>query len=233
MINKLSQFQVSVTAADMDTTITAALELTGRYVEGAITVPAGENRRFLAQALDDTGRVIYEGSTTADIRPNTTTELTIILDPAVPLVKLSPRHAEVAPYSTFAIDVEAYNIDSLYNISFRVHWDNSLVYPDSASRGSGLAAGVQFVPFQIDNDSNYFPIAVTETDRQTPIVDQDGNVVLATVYFTASYPEAGPASTSLTVEVTDAYKPPPPTDEAERITDIETDGSVIDIASEL
>jgi len=204
LIELINQFQVIVTAPDMDS-IVAPLVLNGTIIEGKIDVPTGNNRKFVVQALDTVGLVIYAGSTVVNIESGVERLLTINLYPQVSLIKFTPRFQTVGANVPFAVDVKVFNIDSLYSISFRVSYSYP-VWPDSARVGRDLDSNVIFFN-RIDNLTQIYAIAVSQTDQTTPIVNANGYATLATVYFTSGYPEIGTDTAELLIEVTEMRKP--------------------------
>jgi hypothetical protein len=132
LIESVTQFLLIVTGPGMDS-IQTELTLSGGHLEGEVDVPAGRKRKFEVQARDQSNRLIYRGSTVVDVEPGQSIELTINLYPVVPLVKLSPRFQEVDPNSPCTVDVKVFRIRDLYGVSFRIHYDGLLVYPDSGS----------------------------------------------------------------------------------------------------
>ena len=204
LIESVTEFLLIVTGPGMDS-IKAELALSGGHLEGEVDVPAGRKRKFEVQARDQSNRLIYRGSTTVDVEPGKRIDLTINLYPVVPLVKLSPRFQEVGPNSPCSVDVKVFRIRDLYGISFRIHYDGLLVYPDSAVKAGGLGPDVIMLPPQNDPDSYFYATGITQTDQESPIVDENGYATLARVFFTSNREVSGTAR--LTVEVTELRKP--------------------------
>ncbi len=201
-IELVSQFWLIVTGPGMDS-IQTELTLSGGHLEGEVDVPAGRKRKFevqARQARDQSNQLIYRGSTTIDVEPGETIELTINLYPVVPLVKLSPRFQEVDPGSPCSVDVKVFRIRDLYGISFKIHYDGLLVYPDSAVLANDLDPNVIMLPPQNDPDSYFYATGITQTDQESPIVDENGYATLARVFFTSNREVSGTAQ--LTIEVT-------------------------------
>ena len=203
LIESVSQFLLIVSGPGMETD-TTELTLNGRYLKGEVEVPAGRDRRFVVEALDETGRVIYRGSTTVDVEPGETIDLTINLYPVVPLVKLSPRFLQVPADTTFALDVKVFNIDSLYSIAFRVYFPSYLLGVDSAILGRNLDPNL-FLFDTTGLDTGFY--AITPFGSAPPIVDQNGNATLATIFFSTFYPETDADTAKLTIKPTALLKP--------------------------
>jgi len=227
LIEQVSQFWLIVTGPGMDS-IQTELTLSGGHLEGEVDVPAGRKRKFEVQARDQSNRLIYRGSTTVDVVPGETIDLTINLYPVVPLVKLSPRFQEVEANSLCSVDVKVFRIRDLYGISFRIHYDGLLVYPDSAVLASDLDPNLIFFEI-IDSIPQVYAITVSQIDQSTPIVDRDGNASLARVFFTTDREVSGLAQ--LTVEGTGLTRiNSTPTADSIFIADsIFTDGSLIEV----
>ncbi|MFQ6008212.1 MAG: hypothetical protein ACE5K8_04595, partial [Candidatus Zixiibacteriota bacterium] len=137
LLQFVDEFRLIVTGPDMDR-IETSLEYIDGFLEGEVQVPAGNNRIFTALALDAASQVIiYRGEDTIDIAADAVVNLTINLYPQVDLIKLSPRFRSVDANSIFTEDVKVFNIDSLYGISFRIHFDSGgVALPDSAIAGN-------------------------------------------------------------------------------------------------
>lgn len=201
LIELVSQFLLIVTGPDMER-IETTLTLQGQYIVGEVEVPAGRDRRFVVSALDEAGRLIYQGDTTVDIEAGTEIVLNISLYPQVPLVKLSPRFQPVQSNATFSLDVRVSKIHNLYGISFRILFESYLVRPESIQVNPDLIR-----VDHIDIDSGFYAIGLSETDTTRLLVDTSGNATLATVYFQSLYPEIGADTTTLTIKVTELRRP--------------------------
>lgn len=201
LIDEVSAFRVIVTADDFDAPIDSPLTLTGRYLEGSVAVPPGPNRTFTVTASNVVGVVLYRGDTTVSIEADSEVELLINLFPQVSLARVSPRYIEVPANSRFSVDVRVFNVPDLYGIAFRLHWQGTIVYPDSAASLLPLGVDPIFVD-RIEPNFGYYAIAVTQTSPGVPIVDAAGDADIARVYFTSFTPEVVSETASLSVEVT-------------------------------
>ncbi|MDH3889898.1 MAG: hypothetical protein OEV49_02340 [candidate division Zixibacteria bacterium] len=201
LIDEVSAFRVIVTADDIDPPIESPLTMTGRYLEGSVEVPPGPARTFTVEAENVVGVVLYRGDTTVNIDPDSEVELMISLFPQVSLTRVSPRYLEVLPNSQFGVDVRVFNIPDLYGIAFRLHWQGTIVYPDSAASLLPLGVDPIFVD-RIEPNLGYYAISVTQTAQGVPIVDATGHADIARVYFTGFTPDVAADTASLTVEVT-------------------------------
>ncbi len=229
LMEAVSRFSLFVTAPDMDT-VRTELTLNGRYLEGRVEVPAGRERKFDVRAYDEAGTLIYQGDTTVNVEPGVEIRLTIDLhpNPEVPLVRLSPRFQRIDANSSCLVVIKVFNIDSLYNISFRVYFSRTSLQPDSAVKNSTLDTGVEFVPFLIDSIplTSYYAIAITQTDQTTPIVDDSGYATLGSIYFTSLYPEVAVDTAELTMQVTGLFKP---SRDSIPVASVYTDNGLIEI----
>lgn len=223
LIDEVSAFRVIVTADDFETPIDSPLTLIGRYLEGRVSVPPGPNRTFTVKASNVVGVVLYLGDTTVSIDPDSEVELLINLFPQVSLTRVSPRYLEVAANSQFSVDVRVFNVQNLYGIAFRLHWQGTIVYPDSAAPLLPVGVDPIFVD-RIEPSFGYYAIAVTQTSPGVPIVDAAGDADIARVYFTSFSPELVSDTASLAVEVTgltDTFGNEMP------IGDVSIDGSMV------
>ncbi len=66
-VSQIATYRVIVTGPDMDSVVAPLTVIDGRYLEGVVEVPAGRNRRFAVQALDESGTVLYQGITITDV----------------------------------------------------------------------------------------------------------------------------------------------------------------------
>ena len=231
LMEMVTGFRVTVTPEGIDTVIIVWLTTLEeeRYVVADIEVPAGCRLKVQIDAFDENRTLIYSGVKFTTVEAGRNRAISIDLIPVVQLVKLSPRFAQVPINSTFRVIVKAYNLDSLYNISFRIHWDSSLVWPDSAVTGVGLGSNVEIVSFPVDSQLMEFPISITQTDQVTPIVDSNGYATLAVVYFHADSLSVGINTVNLSVDVTALTCLG--SDSIIVVDSVVTDGSVIEVGN--
>ena len=200
-ISQVSQFQVTASGPDMET-ITVPMILIGRYLEGVVPVPEGNNRLFVVEAKDVDGRVLYTGQRVVEsIEAGEVLELTVDMypHPEVLLMKITPRYVEVPPLVPFDVQVKVFNIPDLYGITFRIHWEANLIRPDAAVIGTGLPGRTTFFAM-VDTVARAYAISVTNTDQVNPLTDTQGNAHLATVSFIPA--SVIPSSSMLTIEIT-------------------------------
>ncbi|MEA3296488.1 MAG: leucine-rich repeat domain-containing protein [candidate division Zixibacteria bacterium] len=230
MVTKFRVTVTTVTPEDMDSIVTWLTTLeNGRYVVTDLEVPAGCRLRVQIEAFDEDNTVIYSGVEYTIVEAGQNRDVPIDLVPVVELVKLSPRFAQVPDNSIFRVFVKAYNLDSLYNISFRIHWDKTLVWPDSAGVVVGLDSSVEFITFPIDSQLMEFPISITQTDQVTPIVDSNGYANLAVVYFHSDSIAVGIDTVNLSIDVTALTYLGSSDSDSIFVDSVKTDGSVIEV----
>jgi hypothetical protein len=223
MVDAISQFQVIVTADDINPAIEVRLLLVGRYLYGVVLIPPGKNRTITVEARDYEGSLLYQGDTTLSLTTNEVVQLTIGLYPVISLVRISPRYLEVPLYSDFFVDVRAFNVEELYGITFRLHWQGSVVYPDSAK--SLLPPGRELIWVdRIESNLQYYEISISNTDQTNPIVDVNGDADLARVYFSTVFPESIEVGASLMIEVMEMTRLP---DATIPLDSVKVDGSTV------
>lgn len=189
-------FQVTVTAADMDT-ITARMAPQAGAVEVVLVVPVGARRRFTAEALDDLGQVLYRGETVIDVLPFGSLTVPIDMAPIVPMLYFSPHFPTVRMGDEFTLALRAANLPQLSGLGFEIAWgDLAPVELDSAFASAAvLAAGGGMW-----EEGLYFGI-YTEGGI---LVDEQGNGVLAHFRFsTAEAFAAGAYAVPFTIELND------------------------------
>lgn len=227
LLQFVDEFRLIVTGPDMDR-IETSLEYIDGFLEGEVQVPAGNNRIFTALALDAASQVIiYRGEDTIDIAADAVVNLTINLYPQVDLIKLSPRFRSVDANSIFTEDVKVFNIDSLYGISFRIHFDSGgVALPDSAIAGNSNLIFLDTLVF----DSGYYAFAISQSDQLTPIVNAQGNATLVRVYFHSLQPQIDVDTAEFQIEVTGLTKivGGAPVDVA--FADVYTDRTIIEVS---
>jgi len=228
MVDAISQFMVTVTGEDIDPPIEAPLILTGRYLEGVVLVPPGDDRNFKVEASDIEGAVLYAGDTTVSVFAGEPLVLNINLYPVISLVRVSPRYQQVSPNSDFFVDVKAFNVPELYGITFRLHWTQieSIVYPDSAGPLTPVGTDVLFTD-RINPTLLYYEISLSNTDQLTPLVDANGDAELVRVYFRSFTPELLGSAAGLSVEVMQMTRLPADTIP---LDSVKYDGSTVVVA---
>ena len=125
MVHLIDHARLTITSYSRNTTTTVELLINGNYLEGEISeVPAGENL-FVAEAFNETGRVIYRGETKATVTADAIANIEFDLYPRVPLLKLSPRAVDIEIEQSFSLTAKIYFVENLGSISFRVSYDET------------------------------------------------------------------------------------------------------------
>ncbi len=161
----------------------------GNY-EGSIEeVLAGDLIPIIVQALDETGRVIYEGFKAASINQDQENTINIKLSPKVAMIKLFPRYNKIAPGQEKSLDIEVYNLPFLNQISFRLHSSNPLHDPDPDSVTLSprlLELGDNIIVFDtISYDPPYYAMSLANGGILPLVNDPFGDITLATLHYSA------------------------------------------------
>jgi len=188
-LTQLSEFRVIVSRLSGEIIMTRDLALTGNQLVGSITsLAANQTLLFTVEAADAaTGAVVYRGSTTARVRPYTSTTVNISLSPVSPLLRFAPGYIEVGPDLAFAVDTKLFNLPHTYGISYRVVWATDLdLAVDSIVANPDLENDptVIFFAQAVSGPSaqSYYAFSITETDTTSAIVDADGDLELVRLY---------------------------------------------------
>ena len=191
LLQLVDVFVLTVTGRDMDPVVDT-LYFDGRYISGEVSVPAGDNRLFVLQGIQFVPeaypgiRIIYEGRTTASVRPDAVTPLPIAMVPMVPIVKLSPVGTTVESGSSFSVDLKIYNVPSLVALYVTISFDNNYVSPESAVPSPAFDPSVIFRAGMTNSDYPEYEVYISDNKERTGIVDADGYATLATITFSTS-----------------------------------------------
>ncbi len=188
----IGAYRVTITAPDINPPIvidTGLIEKDG-YPYGTFAVPAGLQRTFTIEALafqeiSISEYVLYRGSTTMDIVPDSTTDLIIDMYPVPKCVKYTPRFIRVKSDSTFSLDLNVFNIKNLSSlvVSIPMFRDFLPFYTiDSALKGTSLGNNATFSAGF--NGTNY-EININRFSNQPLIVDETGKGNLTKIFFRA------------------------------------------------
>ena len=129
----VSAVQITITAADITTPITATLTQTGEQWTGVIpNIPAGLARTFTAEATDTAGDDLYDGAATVDVGAGATVLVSIIAQqhtPGAPFQNSSPvitavtvQESPVAPDTKDQVAVTATDADSSDEAALVYQW---------------------------------------------------------------------------------------------------------------
>jgi hypothetical protein len=186
---------LTVTAPDMDTIQDTILVYNSSF-EKSLTVPAGTDERlFTLEAKNANDKILYAGSTFVKVVGGGTNTVEINLMPAVLMIKLTPRYNSVNENEEFDLNVEVYNVDSLFGASFRILFDNSLLQyrsVDPPTTNGILGPRDSFIFFDT-TETGYVAISIT---RKFPADPVEGSGALAQLTFRS----ISTGTTSLTFE---------------------------------
>lgn len=203
-----SEFRVIVSRLTGEVVVTQSLTLVGNELIGAIApLTANQTFRFTIEAADESGVVLYRGSTLGKVQPYRATTLAIDLLPAVPMVKFSPSYTRLGANLSFDVDTRLFNLPDAYGISYRVLWagDASLGV-DSIVPSPAIADNPSVIFFSQlvsgPSATSYYAFSITETDTTATIVDASGDLDLVRIYYRIVPPFNLPYTTSLYIEVT-------------------------------
>jgi predicted small secreted protein len=106
----------------------------GTFSFDPFELPVGE-AYFGVYASDASDRVLYQGSASADIISGIENEISVILLPAVPMVKLTPYYQSVGVGQQFTTTIELFNVQRFFNGSFKIAYNPDLfTYEDIAQQ---------------------------------------------------------------------------------------------------
>lgn len=161
------------------------------YIGGPITfdidVPAGQDRLFTLQGINqmEGGQtVLYQGSTVADIEADVAVELSIHVEPIVPLIRFTPFQTIVVSGGSFHVNVEAFNLPNLKTTELRFLYDLTLLSVDSITKGATLGLS-DWIEIQVGSNVPGFQVMIGDSDSAGAIVDTSGYSHLATLWFTS------------------------------------------------
>ena len=183
-LDPVSYLVLTVTARDMDT-IRKTIQVHNSSFEDTLTVPLGaEPRVFVLEAKSSEDKTLYEGCDTVEIVGGQTVTVEIELLPAVLMIKLTPRYSHVQQDSVFNLDVEVYDVDSLFGASFRIEFNSNLLEclgADTVGPQGIMGAGDSFIFFDTTG-TDYVAVSIT---KKYPAVPVSGSGSLARLNFRA------------------------------------------------
>ncbi len=186
-ISEISEFRVRIYLPGEEEPLEFPLELVGSYLMGEITVPAGPERTFVVEAMDNDFIVMYSGVVTVDVIAGEDVILDIDLLPVVPMLKFTPRYFDILMGEEISVDVSIFNSPDLSLLEFNIYYgsQSGTIYLDSIMRGLDLnpLAEVSWA-----DSGTYATVWVSEIgDVPGLIVDDEGYAHLATVYFNSHW----------------------------------------------
>ena len=211
LLAQVDQFQVTVVELISNTVIAEQLlTLNGQFIEGQIdSLPSGIDLEFTAQAMRlSDGIVIYEGVTVIMLSAGNVTVVPILMSPVVPVMKSTPRYDDISVIdsSSHFIDIKIFNVDQLFGASFRVLYDPNFLLFDSVNLSATIDPTnvIFFAATGVDSISSqpFVAISVTNIAAGTEIVDVNGDVILARVFYSLEFPASAPNSSILTLAPT-------------------------------
>ncbi|MBU8933453.1 MAG: hypothetical protein KOO62_05545 [candidate division Zixibacteria bacterium] len=201
LMEMVNNFVVHVSGDGFET-FSQSLDIEDGYVRGTInSVPAGDAITFTVQALDGS-LLIYEGTDTIPVQPDTVNNVNVVLIPVVSMVKLSPRYLEVGTNQESSFELKVYGIRNLSQLSFRLHWDFPALIRFS-TEVSGILSNRVLVFDTLGGavaPPYYYACAFLNTEQANRIVDANGNATLGTVSFTSPTPEILPVTMVITMD---------------------------------
>jgi hypothetical protein len=164
-------------------TMTQDLSIANGIVRAEVEVPFGTDRVFALTAYAGQTRLYY-GADTADVSASSVTEVSIYMQPQVPMIKITPSYNSISSVGLDGtVRVEVYNIDSLFGISLRLEADSSIIGFLSAEVGGFLVPSDSTL-FSAWVFPHYVAIGYTlEGDRQPKGISGSG--LIATIAFVA------------------------------------------------
>lgn len=110
----------------------------GAFDFGLIHIPAGRAHLVIA-GLDAERTVIYSADTVVRIESGANSQLAIRLEPAVPMIKLTPFFRTAQTGQTFVTSLEIHNINRLYAAKLKIAIDRGMALFDQLMDVSGSA----------------------------------------------------------------------------------------------
>ncbi len=189
--NEITFFLVVVSDPVSEETLTAAsLLLNGSFLEGTLdSIPANQPLKFTVQARDRTEIVIYEGSVITSIAADQVNQIDVPMRPVVPMMNITPRYFDFTNLpaqvdSTFTFDVRVFNIDSLFETTFRIGFDELFCTIDSVVLSSDLLAdSVIFFHNFVDIFPTQYTVSIAPNGIFQPLVDSNGDGTLVRFFF--------------------------------------------------
>jgi hypothetical protein len=208
---EIDLFILTVTGPDFDP-ITANLVLVDGYLmyysvgndvlDSTLKIPVGRNRLFTIEAYDTpaTGgpgqRLIYRGQQRADVYPGLPIAISVVLEPMVPMIRLSPRMQTRLPLESFPVAVEAYHLPDIGSASIYLGFSSNYLAIDSVNPGAGLENRVPDLSFDEGGGEGYHYIYAASGNSNRSLTNADGYAQLAVIYFTGAY--TGPTMNIIT-----------------------------------
>jgi hypothetical protein len=174
-------------------TISTDLSITQGVVHAEVEVPYGTGRIFALTAYAGT-TALYHGTDTADVSTGSVTEVSIYMRPQVPMIRITPTYTKVVGVGQEStLQVEVFNVDSLFGLSFRLETDTSVIRFDGADAGTFLG-GPETTLFFAFPYRNYLAAAYTMRGLDGQPDGMTGSGLVATVRFYAKVVGTAPVT---------------------------------------
>lgn len=143
---------LTVTAQDMDTLATEMTAVDGSWI-AAIEVPLGSARRFQID-VQEGGRTVYSGATVRDVPP-AGVDVDIVMQPAVPMLYLSPHQMRVDVDSTMIwFTAYGYQLPAFSELSSSIY----INYDGPGALGDAVPPPGLDPLFSFDSEGSWFEI---------------------------------------------------------------------------
>ncbi|MEW5701125.1 MAG: cohesin domain-containing protein [Candidatus Zixiibacteriota bacterium] len=115
-----------------------------RFVDGevrdTISIVPADSVLFILRALDQGGVLLYEGSAARHVVPGSRLEVSILLRPAVLMLRVGPmfQTTTLSTENLVGVYIDVYNVDSLFGAAFRVRYDTTILRFAGATGGDFL-----------------------------------------------------------------------------------------------
>jgi hypothetical protein len=175
---QVDRFILTISARDMNT-IRIKLDIVRGYLVATVKVPVGPQRRFIVEACDINGTVIYRGETVADVEADRETVIEINLFPVVPLIKLSPLYPSVPEDFYFGLSLKVYNIANLNTMEFQFDHDQTHLANVSGQLDNSLADIATIAILDLSPPG----FRVSAIEPTGSLVDDSGYATVATIFY--------------------------------------------------
>ncbi len=198
--SQASAFTLTVTGPGIIAPIVADLALEGGTLVASVVVPAGPDRLFHIDAFDQGGVLLFSGETTADVVSGAELALDIALVPQVPMIKVSPTYLETLQGDVLAMKIRVYKLPDIAGIHVSLASYRSVGGTYLATSTGNVVLDPQLAKVAgaaISLDGSYtVHIDLTLRNPADRIVDADGYVEIATVYYQTNLYEVSPYETA-------------------------------------
>ncbi len=194
---QVSRYVLTVSGPGILEPIVAELYYSNGFLTCSIVVPAGPSRLFRIEGLDRTGTVIYSGETLADVETGSEFVLSVDLYPRIPMIKVSPMNLETIQGDLLAMKIRVYKLADISQLfvgltNTRIQGESYLYY-DSIIVNPYLEEVASVESWGGEGPEVYVQMELK--DPELRIVDGDGYVEIATVYYKTGMYEISPYET--------------------------------------